>query len=520
MPTRTEDAINPDVGPSATANTSGRAAVPRRRAIWWYWPPLAMLVMAGALVWFSLWSQSVPLGNTLFNHPPLYGKFDPVFTNWTLIRLVPAGLLLAIAAWVAVATDPGARPGGAPLPGAGDAAAGARAPDAQPSRRTRTAAMLTLIIASAWVTSIAVNLVRGDELSLVRGVSTTEGTYLSRDLHLIDELGVRGFVSGFPSLADHLIAWNGRTHPPGVQVFLWTLSQLVHGQPYAMTTVLAVLSLGTAVGAWGMARAYGGERAGRIAAVLAVAAPGPLMLAYTNMDAVFAAFFAGAAAFFVAGARRAVDGRRGSAVFAAIGGAVLGFATFLTYATAFLALAAGVAIVVETRSLKQSAKLLGGAVLGGAAVLLVLRLTLGFDLLACYASLTRSGARFVPYFVAGQPAAWLIWSGLPMAALGIAGLVVAVPGARRPVLPAVLIVMMIIWGALPPSVTALRQGEVERTWAFLYPMLAASAGPVVDFWTRGYRPVARVWAGGVVALLVALSVAQAGVVQSLWDNLT
>ena len=539
MTARTDGVVAP-VRPAAAAGSAGPAAARGPSIAWRYWPILAIVAMAGLLTWFALWSQGASLGNSRFSHPPLYGMYGPVFTDWTLIRLVPAGLLLAAAAWAVTS-----------------------------SRRTPAGPALVLIVASAWVTSLAVNLIRGDQQSLVRGVSTTQGTYYTRDLHLIDELGVRGFVTGFPSLVDHLIAWNGRTHPPGVQVFLWSVSKLVHAQPFAFTMVLALLSLCTAIGAWAMARSYAGERAGRIAAVLAVAAPGPLMLAYTNMDAVFATFFAAAAAFFVVGTRRR------SMALAGAGGAVLGFATFLTYATAFLALATAIAVVAETRSLRQSAKLLGSAAVGGAAVLVVLWATLGFNLFASYQALTRSGAAFYRYWVVGQPAAWLIWAGLPLAALGMAGLFVKVPGARRPILPAVLIIIMIIWGTLPSSITALRQGEVERTWAFLYPMLAASAGPVIAWWTQtrdrprriqagkappeetppgaaqagfahpggahpgvaqagvaqasvaqagdaeaGSSGTARFWAGSVVALLVALSVAQAGVIQSLWDNLT
>jgi hypothetical protein len=79
---------------------------------------------------------------------------------------------------------------------------------------------------------------------------------------------------------------------------------------------------------------------------------------------------------------------------------------------------------------------------------------------------------------------------------------------------------MFVWGVLPPSITGLRQGEVERTWAFLYPMLAASAGPVIAHWTRSRTQSGRIWAGATVALLVALSVAQTGVIQSLWDTYT
>ncbi len=122
---------------------------------------------------------------------------------------------------------------------------------------------------------------------------------------------------------------------------------------------------------------------------------------------------------------------------------------------------------------------------------------------------------FDPYWILASPAAWLIWCGLPLAALGVAGLVIKVPGARRPVLPLALVIVMFVYCALPADVNGLRPGEVERTWAFLYPMLAAAAGPVVDRWTRG----AGRWSGAIVAALVVISVAQTALIQALWDNL-
>ena len=460
------------------------SAKPVSRA-WRYWPPLAILGMAVVLIAFVAFSKaSMVMVNRLFSHPPLYGRYGPDFAIPLGLWLIPAGLVLAAIAWVVTS-----------------------------ARRIPSWLALALIVAGAWLTSIAVNLVRGDKRELYEGVSTNlNAPYYTRDLHFVDQYGVRGFVEHFPELIKQLGAYNGKTHPPGVQVLLWTVSKVVGDHPFRFATVLAFISLLTALGAWAMARSYGGERAGRIAAVLAVAAPGPLMLAYTNMDVIFAAFFSISAALFVVGSRRRSIGLTAAA------GAVAGFAAFLTYATAFLVLAAVVAVVVETRSLRPALRLLAAAAAGGIAVLIVLRLALGYDLLACYQAMARSSGQFYPYWMAGQPASMLLWAGLPLAALGLGGLIVKVPEARRPVLPLVLIVAMFIWGLLPPTITSLRQGEVERTWAFLYPMLAASAGPVVARWTDSTR-LSRIWAGSVVFALVIISVAQAGFIQALWDNL-
>jgi hypothetical protein len=167
---------------------------------------------------------------------------------------------------------------------------------------------------------------------------------------------------------------------------------------------------------------------------------------------------------------------------------------------------------------RQSALLLGVAAVGGLAVLLVLRLALGFDLLASYHAMARSNGRFYPYWVVGHPASFLFWAGLPMAALGLIGLVKKVPGADRPILPLALTAGMFVWGVLPPHITALRQGEVERTWSFLYPMVAVGAGLIIDRWTKSTR-VNLKWAATIIVGLVLLSVLETGVLQALWDNL-
>ena len=103
-----------------------------------------------------------------------------------------------------------------------------------------------------------------------------------------------------------------------------------------------------------------------------------------------------------------------------------------------------------------------------------------------------------------------MWAGLPLAALSVAGLLIKVPGARRPILPIALVLIMVVWVGLPTEITKLRPGEVERTWAFVYPVMAAVVGVVVDRWKRGKGR----WSGAIVAGLVLLSV----VLQSLWTT--
>jgi hypothetical protein len=423
-----------------------------------------------------------PIGYGYFTHPPIYGIWEPTLDSLALAT-IPAGVGLAAAGWGFTS-----------------------------SRRVPTWLGLLIILMCGVATAAAIGLVRGDWHDLVRGVSTSPNApYYTSDLHFVYEYGVRGFVERHPDMTAEFHSYNSKTHPAGVHLMLYALFK-IFGASHTLriTTAIAILALSAAGAAWLMGRTLGGERAGRIAAVLFVAAPGPLMLAYTGMDAVFATFMSTAAALFVLAIHRR------SAPVATAAGAVLAAGTITTFATVFIGLAATVAVLVQARGVRDAVRLLGSAAAGGLAVLVLARLVLGFDVWAAYQSSPTAGRAYDPYWIIASPSAWLIWAGLPLAALGIAGLMVKVPGARRPVLPIALVLIMVVWATLPTEVTKLRPGEVERTWAFLYPVLAAVAGPVVDHWTRGGS---RRWSGAVVAGLTALSVAQAVLLQSLWDNL-
>jgi hypothetical protein len=451
------------------------------RPRWRLWPVFAMVAAGVVLGSFFAYSQiRPPIKFGYFSHPPLYGIWNPVLDALAL-TVIPAGLLLAAAGWAITS-----------------------------SKRLPSWFALVLVVGCGVVTAVSIALVRGQWRHLIRGVSTAPNApcYTS-DMHFVDEYGVRGFVERHAELIPAFHIYNAKTHPPGVFLFLHLMFKLF-GDAHALriTTALAAIALSAAAAAWSMGRTLGGERSGRIAAVLFIAAPGPLLLAYTNMDGIFATVLATASALFMAAIQRL------SVLAACIAGVVLGIGTLMTYATVFVAVAATVAVVVQTPA-RSALRLLGAAAAGGTATLVLARLVLGFDLLASYRAKPEVGRPFDPYWLFAHPAAWLIWCGLPLAALGLTGLVIRVPGARRAVLPLVLVIVMFVYCALPPEINGLRPGEVERTWAFLYPVLAAAAGPVVDRWTRG----AGRWSGVIVAALVVISVAQTVLLQALWDNL-
>lgn len=470
-------------GPAATAvldPPSGQ--VEENSPRWRFWPVAAMAATGVALHAFWTWSQTLPpIGYGYFARPPIYGQLIPIWDDLAL-TVIPAGVLLAGIGWIVTSW-----------------------------RRVPTWLALALVVVAGAVTATAVNLVRGQVDDLTRGLSTgPRSPYYTADMHIVYELGLREFVERHAELGEQFRSYNGRTHPAGVMVFLYLLFRSF-GASHSLRIAgaIAVIAFFSAVSAWLIGRTIGGERAGRIAAVLFAAAPAPLMMAYSNLDTVFAVPLTMSVALFIV----AADRRSWKAAAAA--GAVLGLATLMTFATSFIALAATVALVVQV-GWRTAVRLLAAAAAGGVAVLALAWLVLGFDVLASYQASPTVSVPYNWYWFLGSPAAWLIYAGLPLAALGTYGVFRRVPGAGRPVLVIVLVLFLVVWAGLPAELTKLRPGEVERTWMFLYPMVAAAAGVVVDRWTAGFG---RRWLrGAVVAGLVLLSVGQAVFLQGLYNN--
>ncbi|MEV1143977.1 glycosyltransferase family 39 protein [Micromonospora sp. NPDC049799] len=467
-------------GGTAVADRPVAQAVPAPRWRWWPW--LAMVAVGAALWGFWWWSQTLaPLGWGYFARRPIYGVFIPL---WDALALwvIPAGVLLAGLGWMVSSW-----------------------------RRLPAAAALLLVVLAGLATATAVAVVRGDPEDLTRGISTHRNApYYTSDLHFVYEYRLRGFVERHPELSERFHSYNSRTHPAGVFVFLFLLFKIFgSAQKLWIAVTIALIAFTAAVATWLIGRTLGGERAGRIGAVLFAASPGPLMLAYSNLDTIFAVPMALSVALFVLAVHRR------SAPIAAAAGAVLGVGTLMTFATSFVVIAAVVAVLVQC-GWRTGGRLLAAAAGGGVAVLALAWLVLGMNVFASYLVSPRVSGYSTTYWMVGSPAAWLMYAGLPLAALGVVGLFRKVPGARRPVLVTVLVLFMVLWAALPSELTKLRPGEVERTWAFLYPLVAATAGLVVDRWTAGFR---RPWVrGAVVAVLVLLSVGQAVLIQGFYHN--
>lgn len=441
-------------------------------------------LLAGALALAGLFWVTKLMDPTIdgtFGKPPVYGQYEPTI-SWLGATVVPTALLLIAFTIVFLA-----------------------------KRWLPEWLSVSILVLLAVLLAASIAVVRGDVGDLVRRISNS-GKWLSyaSDVPLVWEHGVRGFAEMHPTLGSEFAYWNTRTHPPGPVLVLFGIFKVL-GATHSLriATTVATLGMTTAVGALLLGRSMGGERAGRIGAALLVAAPGPLLLAYTSMDLVFAAGMSIAAGLLV------LSTKRSSLWWAVGGGAVLGLTTLMTFATIFIAAAATVAFLVAEDNLGRAMTKLGAAAVGGLVILASATLGLGFDLIGSYLAVPSRTSLYNPYWAIGGPGAWLVFAGLPIAVLGTWGLFRRSGDGSRPVFAIALVVIMLIWAVLPTEITKLRAGELERTMAFLYPVLAAVAAPVVDIWVRQSGRLRH----AIVPSLMALSIAQAVVIQILWDTL-
>jgi hypothetical protein len=298
-----------------------------------------------------------------------------------------------------------------------------------------------------------------------------------------------GFLDEFPArLAD--LPSHASGHPAGAMVVYVLVARVWPGLTGAALATVAVGALG-AVAAGGLARDELGERGGRLALAVWVAAPGVVLYLATSADAVFAAVLGGAA---LAAHRGLV---RRSAAWTVAGGALLWAASMLTYAAVlllvFLAVRAG------GRLGGDRAWVLGWAALTGAVVVALaggLWLTTGYDVPAAvlavhgaYQAAPGSAGRSLLHWLPGDLLAFGGMLGVPLlAALATRAVAVARERAWASVDAAALATLLAAasWG--------FTKGEVERIFQFLVPLVLVPAVRQLLAW--------RVRAALVVGLLV------------------
>lgn len=327
------------------------------------------------------------------------------------------------------------------------------------------------------------------------------------DVRRAKAMGVREFVRVYPGIASTLENPHSRTHPGGRTAFLAFLDRAAGGRVAPRAAFLAFLSALCVVPLWFLGRRLAGEEVARLAVLLYAFAPGPVLFALASMDAIHATIFTAALALLASGG---VWDDRGRLPLAFAGGLVLGLSTFLTFAGIFIAILAGFLTVVR-RPLGDAVRALAVAALGGVVALALLRLGLGFDLVAHWRGSHAAVMAHLNlerdywYWQAGNAIVWTAFAGLPIAALALRELV-----ARRPPYLVLLLAPLAIFYALPESVTGIIGGETERTLLYAYPLAAIAAGSGLARWA-GHRPRA-------VAGLLALAGAQAVLLEALYLN--
>jgi methylthioxylose transferase len=423
-----------------------------------------------AFDWFSASSATARRG-LISQRPPVYGRFQPSFSRLGIYALVLVGVAAAGAYVVAR------------------------------SERVRAAVLLPVAAGFLLSFAAAVAVVNGDTKAYVEPLLRARATSdYQADVPLVRKLGVRDFIREHPDIAPTFRSVHSKTHPPGPVVFFSYLDRLSPRHLIPRALVMAALSSLVLIPTWFIARSLAGQRAAAVAVTLLAVAPAPVIFTFTSMDAVYATILASVGALFVVGLE---PGRPRWLIFLA--GAAAGLATIMTYAAGFI-LVFAVLYALMTRGFRRSLAPLGLAAGGVVAALLAMRVALGFDLWASYhasyALVPNENDRSYLYWIFGNPAVWLTFAGLPIAAFALRELVF-----ERPRLLLALFLPLLL-----ADVTRIFPAETERIGQFAYPFLTAAAAAAYVRWEGSSdrrRPA-------VLAGLIAFAALQAIALEALY----
>ncbi len=398
---------------------------------------------------------------------------------------------------------------------------------------------LALVLVGAIILPVALK-------GTLRGWDSLYGTFRNNPYDYQDDVPrvsdpltlLREYVALAPSLSQH-----NSTHPPGSLLLLWSLVQ-VFGPGAVATSWAAIMlsSLGVLAAFW-----LGWRLAGPVIALLAGALflimPGHQIYSVTSMDAVFTALLAlGAVSFLLA---LEPSGRPWLAL---LSGALIALALAFTYTATQLGFF-GVAVfgLAVARSYQQhggggrglaraTGHPLRQALLSAGTIVLIyalLWLVTGFDVVASIrvASANSSAAMYgidtsrlalpflppsltsyVDYLSANiAPYAWYLtpWGLMALSSVLLARLQ---PGRRLGMLDSLIFglagVVLAMW------LSGLFIREVERIWAFTYPLAAVVIA--VHLW-QGPTARSRLWRTGLfMALFITQSVLMRVLLYTYW----
>jgi hypothetical protein len=433
-----------------------------------------VLLAGGGLALFDFFSarSEVAKRGLISDKPPVYGRFEPSFSRLGLYALLLT-IFAGVAAFAIARRD-----------------------------RVRPAALLLGVCGFALAFGAAVGIVNGNTRAYTDPLERKRPADYQQDVHVVRELGVRGFIREHPKILPELTSIHSKTHPPGPVVFISLLKSLFPRHLVPRAIVIAALGCLVAIPTWFLTRALGNERSATFAAVLIAVAPAPIIFSFTSMDGVYMTLLTVVGALLVWAIHRPER-----PAIAVVAGAAAGAVTFMTYAVAFVVGFAVLYAFVGARR-RDAVRILVLAAAGGIAMLVLMRVVVGFDLAASYRAsfkaLPDDNARNYWYWLFGNIAVWLTFAGVAIAGLSMWELV-----SRRP-----RFLIALFLPLMAANLTRIFPAETERVGMFAYPFIAAAAGLALARWeaeTGGRRP-------GVLSALVVVAALQTILLEALFYN--
>lgn len=327
------------------------------------------------------------------------------------------------------------------------------------------------------------------------------------------------------------LAWHSANHPPGAVLLLWAIARTLGSGPVVATwAVIAIGSLSALVACW-IGWKLGGPKLALLAGALFVVMPGHQVYNVTSMDTIFnlAIGAAGVAVFLM--------WESDATPWIAIGaGALAALGLFFTYAaTQLVWFGAAIALLALLRGRGSGFVLRQGAIALAtfAAIYGLVYLVSGFNIVEGALQATENNSRFVQrdavanqaQFLAPPTLTYYVYYltinilpfGWYLAPWGLAALTPLVQrGYRslpRPTSVHTLALGLLAW-VLGMWLSGLFIREVERIWAFTYPIAAALIAWYV--W-QGETKRERLWRAGLwIALFWAQSVWMRSMLNTYW----
>lgn len=446
-----------------------------------------LLVMAGAST--ALWLM-VRMLQLITGYSKLWPLKAGIWPNITIMALIPA---LLFAAWLAVVLVWLARP-------------------REHTRRWLALLAVVMLLVGAIVLPVATK-------SSIRGVDSLFATFSNTSYEYIGDVPRVGnplvFLQQFVALSSTL-SLHSSTHPPGSILLLWGIAHTFGPGPVIASWVAIALSTMSALAACWLGARIGGPKVAILAGAILIVMPSHMLFSVTSMDAVFNSLLALSTIAFVVALES--GGRWWQALLA---GGLIATSLFFTYATTQLFFLSGAVIVLAImrnthadQSLLLSARhplrqaVIVAIVVGGIYGLVAV--TTGFNVVdgavqatSHNTAMMRDGptsslllipsdyAYYTLHLSANLiPYAWYLgpW--------GIAALI-GVFVTRNAVAGGMNLRDRVTWSLLILIAGMLFGGffnrEVERIWAFTYPLCAA----LIASWAwQGPTTRVRLWRAG------------------------